>query len=105
MPKQLFIALVLVSLVCWINACQPTPPANYNAQLKNIPDTIRTWDVKDDPDSTGLSRVIKTIGYTIDSSMNNAVAAVGKYGFVDKTTALLSPSFLIMPTTLHFYLD
>ena len=63
MPKQLFIALFLVPLVCSVNGCKPTPPANYNVQLKNIPDTIRTWDVKDDPDSTGLSRVIKTIGY------------------------------------------
>jgi hypothetical protein len=49
MPKQLFIALVLVSLVCWINACQPTPPANYNAQLKNIPDTIRYMGCKRRP--------------------------------------------------------
>jgi hypothetical protein len=91
MPKQLFIALFLVPLVCSVNGCKPTPPANYNTQLKNIPDTIRTWDVKDDPDSTGLSRVIKTIGYTIDSSMNNAVAAVGKYGFVDKNDSIVVP--------------
>lgn len=85
------LAAACLLLAAWQGCRTIAPPPNYNAALDAIPDTILTWDVKDDPDSNGLSRVIKYVGYTIDSAMNNAFMAVGKYGFVDHNDRIRIP--------------